>query len=345
MARTLRINRAGAWYHVTARGNERKPIYRDDRERQHFCELLQEMTERFRVALHAFVLMDNHYHLLLELREANLSGAIQWLNVSYSVWFNRRHGRSGHLFQGRFKSVVVSPEEWALALSRYIHLNPVRIGRLALGKGEQKRNRAGLAPAPNAEVVRERIAVLRGYRWSSYRAYAGIATKPQWLECGHVLALGGGSSKEQRRNYREYVEATAREGLEKSPWEQLLEQGVLGGRQFLRQLRGAASSGSGRQQPAAADRPDWARVLACVEKIKGDKWEAFCNRHGDSGRELALYLGRQQCGLTLAELARAAGMQGDASVAMALNRYATRLSRDRAERQRLEQAQMLIVRS
>lgn len=345
MARALRINRAGAWYHVTARGNERKPIYRDDRDREHFCELLEEMTARFRLRLHALVLMDNHYHLLLELGEANLSRAIQWLNVSYSVWFNRRHGRSGHLFQGRFKSVVVSREEWGLALSRYIHLNPVRIGQLSLGKAEQKRNRAGLAPAPNAEGVRERMAVLREYRWSSYRAYIGMGHKPEWLECGEVLALGGGSKNEQGRNYRQYVEAAAREGLEKSPWEELLEQGVLGGRQFLRQVRGAASAASGRQQPAEAERPDWARVVACVQEIKGEKWEVFCNRHGDSGRELALYLGRRQCGLTLAELARAVGMQGDASVAMALKRYEARLGRDRAERRRLEQARMLIVRS
>ena len=108
MARPLRIERAGGWYHITARGNERRPIYRDDRDREHFCELFEEMVSRFQVRLHCFVLMENHYHLVLELRESNLSRALQWLNVSYSVWFNRRHGRTGHLFQGRFKSVVVN---------------------------------------------------------------------------------------------------------------------------------------------------------------------------------------------------------------------------------------------
>src|SRR5262245_20994261 len=116
MARPLRIEKVGGWYHVTARGNERKPIFRNDADRRHFLEAVAEMVGRFRLRLHCFVLMDNHYHLLLELREPNLSRAVQWLNVSYSVWFNRRHGRSGHLFQGRFKSVAVSPEEWGLAL-------------------------------------------------------------------------------------------------------------------------------------------------------------------------------------------------------------------------------------
>src|SRR6266849_4117530 len=100
MARPLRIEKAGGWYHVTARGNERKAIFRDDVDRRHFLSLIAEMVLRFRVRLHCFVLMENHYHLLVELTEPNLSRAVQWLSLSYSVWFNRRHRRSGHLFQG-----------------------------------------------------------------------------------------------------------------------------------------------------------------------------------------------------------------------------------------------------
>ncbi len=157
------------------------------------------MVARFRVRLHAFVLMDNHYHLMLELAEANLSRSVQWLNMSYSVWFNRRHGRSGHLFQGRFKSVAVSPEEWALALSRYVHLNPVRVQALGLDKEDRAAQRVGLSPAPDAARVRERIALLRGYRWSSYRACLGLEPTPEWLECRTVLGFGGGPQGEQRR--------------------------------------------------------------------------------------------------------------------------------------------------
>src|SRR6185436_10718972 len=105
-------------------GIERRPIFLDNRDRQHFLELLDEWTARFALSLHAYVLMDNHYHLLIELSHPNLSRAVQWLNVSYSVWFNRRHQRSGYLFQGRFKSVVVDPVGWGLGMSAYIHLNP-----------------------------------------------------------------------------------------------------------------------------------------------------------------------------------------------------------------------------
>ena len=150
MARPLRIEHAGGWYHVTSRGNERRAIFRDDRDRTHFLELLQNMVGRFNLRVHCFVLMDNHYHLIVELRQANLSLALQWLNLSYSAWFNRRHDRVGHLFQGRFKSVLFSALASALELSRYVHLNPVRVGALGLGKGHRAASRAGAASVPDA---------------------------------------------------------------------------------------------------------------------------------------------------------------------------------------------------
>src|SRR5437667_6359764 len=113
-----------------------------------FVELLAHWQERFRLRLHAYVLMPNHYHLLLQTRELNLSRAMQWLNVSYSVWFNRRHDWAGHLFQGRFKAIIVEPESWGLELSRYLHLNPVRSGRFGMDKNARKRQRDGLDAAP-----------------------------------------------------------------------------------------------------------------------------------------------------------------------------------------------------
>ncbi|HVM60546.1 MAG TPA: transposase, partial [Verrucomicrobiae bacterium] len=102
MARPLRVDVPGGWYHVTARGNERRAIFRDDEDRRRFLERVAQVTERCGVIVHAYVLMDNHYHLLVETPQANLSAAMQWLGVSYTVGFNRRHRRVGHLFQGRF---------------------------------------------------------------------------------------------------------------------------------------------------------------------------------------------------------------------------------------------------
>src|SRR5260370_1294251 len=173
MARALRIERPGGRYHVTARGNERKAIYRQDADRARFLQLLAELAERFGLRVHAYVLLDNHFHLLVETPEANLSRAMQWLNVSYSVWFNRRHDRVGHLFQGRFKAVVVEDDAGWQEVARYVHLNPVRIAALGLNKRQRSAARQGVGPAPSAEVVAERLRQLREFRWSSYRAYAG----------------------------------------------------------------------------------------------------------------------------------------------------------------------------
>src|SRR5688572_25698970 len=228
MPRALRIVRPGGWYHITARGIERRPIFRDERDRVHFMELLADWPGRFRLRLHAFVLMENHYHLLIELGQPNLSRAVQWLNVSYSVWFNRRHGRCGYLFQGRFKSIVVDPQGWGLALSAYIHLNPVRVKNLKLGKADRQRARVGAGTLPEAELVRERIKTMRTFRWSSYRAYAGLQRAPNWLESETVLSLGGGSASQRRADYRKYVEKQVRQGLTTTPWEELRDQIVLG---------------------------------------------------------------------------------------------------------------------
>ena len=234
MVRPLRIEKVGGWYHVTARGNEPKAIFRDDADRRHFLGIVAEMVRRFLLRLHCFVLMDNHYHLVLELREPNLSRAVQWLNVSYSVWFNRRHRRSGHLFQGRFKSVTVNRDEWGLALSRYVHLNPVRMQTLGLGKQDRQVQRMGLSPAPKEEQVRERMRKLRAYRWSSYRWYIGLGVAPAWLECDTVLALGGGAKAEQRRRTRDYVETRLGKDWSKAPGRRSRSRLCWAGRSFWR---------------------------------------------------------------------------------------------------------------
>src|SRR5262249_36587896 len=148
VARSLRMVRLGVWYHITARGVERRAIFRDDRDRAHFLELLAELRERFRVRVLVFVLMDNHYHLLIELTQPNLSQAPRWLTPSYRSWFNRRHRRAGYLFQGRFKSILVDPISWGYGMSAYIHLNPVRTSRHGLSKRDRQHDRAGVGAAP-----------------------------------------------------------------------------------------------------------------------------------------------------------------------------------------------------
>ena len=199
MARALRIERPGGRYHVTARGNERKAIFRDDTDRFHFLERLSELRERFGVRVHAYVLMDNHYHLLLETPEANLSRKVQWLNVSYCVWFNRRHRRSSHLLQGRFGAFIVEDEAGWQEVARYVHLNPVRVGRLKMGKAARAAARVGLDRGPAPELVAERLRTLREYRWSSYPGYAGHRPALAWVWEEPLAGLCGGKNLGERR--------------------------------------------------------------------------------------------------------------------------------------------------
>lgn len=331
MARPLRIERAGAWYHVTARGIERRAIFADDRDRRHWLELLPEAVTLFNLMVHGYVLMANHYHLMMETREANLSRAMQWLQGSYGMWFNRRHGRVGPLFQGRFKAVVVAPNRWAVELSRYVHLNPVRTEKLGLGKPARAADRLGIRGRPDEKLVRERVAQLRRYRWSSYRAYVGLEKAPEWLTCARILELNGrAAGMERQRKYREYVEQALREGLAESPWEPVQGSLVLGGREFLAAVRGKLGGG-GREQPqrrALTGRPSWKAVVGAIEAARGEKWGAFQDRHGDWGRDAALYLGRRRSGMRLAELGAAVGGADYAAVSAAIKRFERRLARD-----------------
>jgi len=268
----------------------------------------------------------------METPQANLSQTMQWLNVSYSVWFNRRHRRVGHLFQGRYKGIVVEPDAWGLELSRYVHLNPVRVGELGLDKESRRRQRLGADEKPNAGEVRERIERLRAYRWSSYRAYVGLTRGPGWLQVNTVLkGIGNGSLAERRKAYRQYVETAVREGLRESPWEALEAQMVLGTKSFLERIcRGVR--GDEKEQPALKwlpSRPRWKKVVAVVEAIKGQKWEEFRNRHGDWGRDLALYLGRKYGGLKLKELAHQVGGLDYRTVSWAVDRFGKRAAKEK----------------
>ena len=345
MARPLRIDLAGGWYHVTSRGNERRAIYRDDQDRRHFLELLAELPDRFRVRVHGYVLMDNHYHLQLETPEANLSRAVQWLNVSYSVWFNRRHRRSGHLFQGRFKAVVTDTENWVVEVSRYLHLNPVRVGAHGLDKAGQQKGRAGLIDKPRPDEVRRRIATLRQYRWSSYRAYIGLEKEPAGLTCSNVRPrLGGRTAKEQREVYRQFVEDVLREGLPERPWERLEAGMILGSRAFVDKLSKLLRADL-REQPAAkALRPtaNFESIKKAVERLKGQKWEHFRDRHGDWGRDLGLYLARKHGGMKLKELGEAVGGMDYASVSATVKRFERRAQRERSLAEAVAQARELL---
>ena len=135
MARPLRMESTGSWYHVTYRGNERKPVFKDDSDRRHFLEILGTTSNLYDTEMHVFVLMDNHLHLALSSRDANLSRFMQRLNTAYTVYFNRRHQRSGHLFQGRYKAILIEADTYLMELSRYILLPKQEKAFIENGRG------------------------------------------------------------------------------------------------------------------------------------------------------------------------------------------------------------------
>jgi REP element-mobilizing transposase RayT len=338
MARALRLNIRGGWYHVTTRGTERKVVYKDDACGLHFLELLQEAVERFAVKIHAYVLMPNHTHLVVETPEGNLSAAMQWLNGSYSMWFNRRERRVGPLLQGRFKAVLFEGKTEAWAVTRYVHLNPVRMKGLALDKGGTRAEALGLRAVPR-EVLDKRQTVLREYRWSSYPYYAGWRSAPDWMRVKDVLA-GGEENRVagQRAAYRSYVESALGQELTKSPLERAASGLLLGSQAWIERMR-RRLTGDRKEQKAfrrLEKRPDWSQVRRAVETVKGERWDEFCDRYGDWGRDLALYIARRHCGVTLRELGKEAGMPNYYAVAQGITRTAERVSRDKALKKALE---------
>ena len=325
MARSLRINIAGGWYHITNRGTERREIFGDERDYRHFLELLGEMRERYAVQIHAYVLMPNHYHLLIRTPAANASRAIQWLNVSYGVWYNRRHKRVGPIFQGRFKSVLIEGHgAWVLEACYYLHLNPVRVkalgldkrGRMVEGRGRQ---------AASAAQLRLRIKALRAYRWSSYRAYAGYERKAKWLETAEILKRCGGQERLRRR-----IEDYVKQGVEESTLATIKARVVLGSEAFLEAMRKRVKSLS-KEQP---DRKVMERFLAipriieAVEGICGRKWNDFRDVKGDWGRDMVLYVARYRSGKTLKEIGEAVGNMNYKAVGKAVERFQHRLKSD-----------------
>jgi putative transposase len=339
MVRPLRIQLPGGRYHVTARGNERRAIFRDDRDRRHFLDIVAELPERFGTKLHAWVLMDNHYHLLLETPEPNLSQTGQWLNVSYSVWFNRRHERSGHLFQGRFGAVLVGEDSDWLEVARYVHLNPLRVARLGLSKQDQQRQKTPAARDPGAKLVTERLRVLRNYRWSSYRAYAGLVASPNWLTRQALLgASGGRTAEEQQRAFEEYHEAPLREGRLERVWDRVVSGAVLGAERFVTEIKSTWKQRSPEEVRGGefSGGIGWERIVEAVEAVHGGRWEEFRDKYGDWGRDAALFLGRQRGRLKLQELAGLAGGVGYTAVAQAVKRVREQIATDKVMRLRIE---------
>jgi len=207
MARPLRVEFPGAVYHITSRGNKRGKIFEDNKDRETFLEILGSVVKRYNFLCHAYCLMGNHYHLLIETPDGNLSGGIRQLNGVYTQKFNKIHDTVGHLFQGRFKSILVGKESYLLELCRYIVLNPVR---------------AGIVDEPGQ------------WDWSSYAATVGRVKRPNFLTTSWILSQFNGTQRETQRAYEEFVLSGV--GKE-APWKNLKGRTILGEDSFVQKIK------------------------------------------------------------------------------------------------------------
>ena len=207
MARPIRLEFPDANYLITTRGNEGNDIFVDDQDRLQFLTILGEVVSRTGWIIHAYVLMDNHYHLLVETPMANLSRGMRQLNGGYTQRFNSLHGSGGRVFQGRFKAVLVERDSSMLDLCRHIVLNPLRL---------------------------KAVKNISRYRWSSYRATAGEVQPPSWLSTGWILGHFGRSSSVAQRKYAEFIDAGI--GLS-SPLAKVKSQILLGSAAFVKKMK------------------------------------------------------------------------------------------------------------
>ena len=283
MARPLRLEFPGALYHITSRGNARQDIFLDRHDREAFLALLSREIGQRLWKCHAYCLMTNHYHLLIETPGANLVGGMKRLNGCYCQRFNRRHGRVGHVLQGRYHALIVDRDAYLLELARYIVLNPVR---------------AGMAETPGA------------WRWSSYRATAGTTACPAWMRVDDLLGHFGRTSRTARAAYRRFV-AQGRGAL--GPWD-LVRGGIwLGREEFLERMESLSQERSLDNVPilqTRPNRPDARRILEEVAGTYRTVPAAILARRYPLAFRAAVYLWRRGTGLTLREISALTGVTG-----------------------------------
>ena len=269
MARPLRIEYPGAVYHITSRGNEKKAIFRDNVDRESFLNILFKVNDRYNWTCHAYCLMDNHYHIVVETPDGNLSLGMRQLNGVYTQAFNRRHLRAGHLFQGRFKAILIQKDSHLLEVCRYVALNPVRA---------------------------KAVANPQRWLWSSYQATAGMVLPHKCLTREWILLQFGSLLPAAEREYRNFVSA----GMdEESIWRKVKAQSILGGEDFPEDfadyIKGNKDIVDIPRSQRYLDRPDLQSIFTedvRVDILKRDeKITEAVYQYGYRQKEVADYLG------------------------------------------------------
>ncbi len=282
-------------HHVTCRGNEKRPIFYDDEDRVTFLKFLGQAVHRFGWSVTAYVLMTNHFHLVVQTPKASLSRGMHWLNTKYVGWFNRRHERSGHLYQGRFKACLVDKENYFLEVLRYVVLNPVR---------------AGMVARPEH------------YQWSSYRATVGLDAPCEGLDVKSALEAFAPIPEIAAKYYCDFVEQ--RIGSPDRLWDCLKHGIFLGGEEWVKKMRKIAES-----KPRSTDypklqrsvgRPKMHAVISAVAKAAREPESAIRHTHGGILRRIAAWVGWYEGWLTLKSIAAGLRLRSEGHISGLIKR-------------------------
>ncbi len=309
MTRPLRIEYPDAFYHVTSRGNEQKDIFKSQRDREKFLSYLESAVVRYGAVIHAWCLMGNHYHLLLETPAGNLSQIMKHVNGAYTTYFNVKRKRAGHLFQGRYKAILVEADEYAAELSRYIHLNPLRVGMVV--KPEE-------------------------YQWSSYRNYTGQSKAQDWLKTDFILGCFSGNNSEAKTRYRRFVEELIDNEYD-SPLKATIASTVLGSPQFVNEVsaRELGEKRDERNVPAVKDLTPRFSIDEIITKIEA---ELGGEKHL---KNICIYCCQQHSGAKLKEIGERFGIS-DAAVSQANRRLVLKSEKDQQLKKMISRAETLL---
>jgi REP element-mobilizing transposase RayT len=311
MARPLRIQFENAYYHVICRGNGRQDIFGSEQDYGRFLELLKRSSEVYQVHVIAYALMRNHFHLLVKTPLGNLQEFMRHFNISYTSYYNRAHRRSGHLYQGRYKSYLIDADSYLLEVSRYIHLNAVRT-----------RDASDL-------TVEEKRTYLRNYRWSTYPGYLS-AKKSQGFVNYQILNGFGGDTPAGRSAHRRFVEGGLTKQIE-NPMEKAKGHGIIGDEQFLDNVKGlVVGSRASREVPAIGrlQRVEVDKILLVVERcLATDRRELLRKRYRGIGRYLLMELLYRFAHITQAKIGELMGIDYS-SVSVGRKRLHAMLERD-----------------
>lgn len=319
MSRPLRIEYPDAWYHVMNRGRRGESVFRKDEDYVTFVELMKETVDMWNLRVGAYCLMPNHYHLLVQTPDANLSRCMRHINGVYTQRFNRNHSLDGQLFKGRYKAIVVDADTYLLELLRYIHRNPLEAGF---------------------------VKTFKEYPWVSHQGYLSDARKWDWLHKDFVLSLFSNEKTVARRLYKDFVSKGTLEGINKIFGRKKMPS-VLGSQGFLDRVKGSFFSEKGHKEV-----PEWKSLSPTAEKIM----EEVCGRYGvgmgellksrrgisNEPRNVAIYLMRTLRGDNLEEIARSFNMNRFSSVSSAVERMRRKISGNRQLRKRVDKIKTAI---